>query len=565
MNILHSPTLPSLSVFNKLILDSLGLWGGDIVDVKFDVAATEEQRKKVLNKAFEEHRNSDGTFGPTSSVLKTMEDNAPQGDVLQRKARTIRDIVQHFSKEDFRNSHELDELDPYIEGVIKEKFIAPQLRDFIIKTRSLLIEHYKEFVREFSPKEHNTLDSYQFFLTNIATSVICKSLLSTLFNSHSSAALKAEAISFDSKEDGELWPLKAYFEGLLKKSKLSAYKLHQFHEIKLNNQGKKTVDIWSMLSPSTLTNTKSKQAVERFNRKNKMSWDIVWKQISPLVSPLSTEENIVMLNSFSAYWIHNIAISLESSLQDKALFECALSDIYKSIEYSKEKSLVDSKNICLQPLTDLYDEAESAEYEDRSLPVITPYLKEEIEKYRAWLANSSFFERNLLPNEFITFWNLDSEEDFNLKRQQALIAEIYSTSNLDWIKHWCDARRFILKGYMDKALQSYKSAFASAKYRSGRYFLYLYFDICAFCKIRYQYFSARKEVDIFDRFYEVLGDGASKYAGLLGFTPKSKRNPKTLLPDSDLKLKNGIIVHMIDMTVNKIQKIQSNTGEIYEK
>jgi hypothetical protein len=90
MNISHSPTLPSLSVFNKLILDSLGLWGGEIVDVKFDVAATEEQRKKVLNKAFEEHRNNDGTFGPTSSVLKAMEDNAPQGDVLQRKARTIR-------------------------------------------------------------------------------------------------------------------------------------------------------------------------------------------------------------------------------------------------------------------------------------------------------------------------------------------------------------------------------------------------------------------------------------------------------------------------------------------
>jgi hypothetical protein len=558
MDRVQTAKLPTISFFNKLILDSLGVWRGDVVNVEFDITATEEQRRKALSLAFEEHRNEDGTFGPISSVLKSMEELAPEGNVLQRKARTIQDIVQHFAKEEFLDNYELDELEPYIQGVIKEKFSDPLLSDFIINTRASLIQHYKEFVREFSPKAGKALDSYQFFISNIAVSVICKSLFTTLSNLGSPAELGSSVLTFNNKKEGTVWPLKAYLNELLERSQVSAYKLHQFHEIKLNNQVKGDTDIWKMISPSTLTNTKSKQTVGRFNRSNKMNWNIIWKQISPLVSTLSINENIIRLNSFVTHWIHNLAIYLESVLQNKVSFEVALSDIYKSTEFCKEKYIVNTENINLKPISDLLDDAESAEFENPALPIQTPYLRDELEIYRSYLASSECFDRKLLPEEFTNFWYLYSEENFNLKNQQALTKDVYASTSSDWIKHWCEARISVLEGDMTKALQDYKMSLSCAKYTSGRYFPLLYIDICAFCKSRYQFFSTKNEVDIFDRFYEQLGSNASKYSGLLGHTPSTMRDPETLLPYSLNSFKNGLILKVIDLTVAQMQVIEAS-------
>ena len=47
MNTVQSPTLPTISFFNKAILDSLGIWGRDVVDVELDVMATEDQHKAI--------------------------------------------------------------------------------------------------------------------------------------------------------------------------------------------------------------------------------------------------------------------------------------------------------------------------------------------------------------------------------------------------------------------------------------------------------------------------------------------------------------------------------------
>lgn len=555
MNKIQSSALPSVSVFNKLTLDSLGVWRGDVIDVEFNVAATEEKRRKALNLAFDEHRNADGTFGPLSSVLKSMQDNAPQDNILQRKARTIQDIVQHFAREDFRSSHELDELEPYIEGVIKERFNDVLLSDFIINTRIALIEHYKEFVREFSPKGLAAADSYQFFISNIAVSVICKSLFSALYYSDSPSELDDGVISFDCKKEGELWPLKAYFDGLLKRSQVSAYELDKFHEVKLNNQSSIDSDIWEMISKSTPVNMKSKQVVKRFGQKTKVSWRIVWKQISPLASRLSIDKKIVQLNSFVAYWIHNIAINIESNVKDDVSFHRALADIYTCIEYSKQKYLVEHKAIYLKPISDVIDDAE---YDKSSIPSLMPRLKEELEKYRCFLGRRDFFDKKLLIEDFTNFWKIASKEKINIMRQQTVIEEVYFAAYPDWTKHWCDARSSILAGDMEKALQDYKLSLSSAKYTSGRYFTLLYIDICAFCKMRYRYFSARNETDIFDRFYEELGYNASQYSELLGYTPKTVRNPLTLIPSSKHKLKNGYIMQMIDLTAMQMQNSQAS-------
>ena len=51
---------------------------------------------------------------------------------------------------------------------------------------------------------------------------------------------------------------------------------------------------------------------------------------------------------------------------------------------------------------------------------------------------------------------------------------------------------------------------------------------------------------MFDRFYEILGESAANYAGLMGYTPQSVRDPKTLMPHTMLPLKTKWIISEID-------------------
>ena len=565
MNIVQSPTLPTISFFNKVILDSLGIWGGDVVDVEFDVMATEDQRRKALNIVFEEHKQSDGSYGPISSVLKSMEDNAPQSYKLQRRTRTIQDLIQHFAKEDFRSSFEFDELEPYIQEVIKEKFSDPILSEFVISTRRSLIEHYKEFVREFIPNDAEAINGYQLFLTHIAVKVICKSLFSTLSHSYSLEELNCAAISFGSqKYNKEIWPLKGYFDELLKSSQVSAYKLHQFHEFKLNNPNFADVDIWKSINPADLSNTKSKQVVARFNRKNKMNWNKVWKQISPITSLLSVDAKIVKLNSFVAQWIHNLVINIEPAGECENALEGMLASIYKSIEYSKGKYLAKQNTIYLKPISDVIDDfediifAESGGIRDIETSEFLIACKVNQDKYRSWLASSKFYSSDSLPSDFTNFWRIDNEENIDVKKLSVVVEAIFLNPFACWVKYWNEARRSIIEGDMEEALEYFKLSLSHAKYGSGRYFTFLYIDICAFCKMMYQCLSARNEDDIFERFYDELGSNASKYSSLLGYTPKSIRDPKTLLPSSTNRLKNTMVVKMINLTVVKMQQVQSS-------
>lgn len=565
MNIVQSSTLPTISFFNKAILDSLGIWGGDVVDVEFDVMATEDQRRKALNLVFEEHKKPDGSYGPISSVLKSMEDNAPQSHKLQRRTRTIQDLVQHFAKEDFRSSFEFDELEPYIQEVIKEKFSDPILSEFVISTRRSLIEHYKEFVREFIPNDAEAINGYLLFLTHIAVEVICKSLFSTLSYSYSLEDLNCAAISFGSQKDNkEIWPLKAYFDELLKSSQVSAYKLHQFHEFQLNNPNLADVDIWKKINPADLTNTKSKQVVARFNRKNKMNWNKVWQQISPIISRLPVDEKIVKLNSFVAQWIHNLVINIEPVSECEDALEGILASIYKSIEYSKEKYLAKQNTIYLKPISDVIDDfaditfAESGGTRDIETSEFLITCKVNQDKYRSWLASSKFYASNSLSSEFTNFWCIDTEENIDVKKLSVVVEASLLNSFSSWVKYWSEARRSMIEGDMKEALQYFKLSLSHAKYGSGRYFASLYIDICAFCKMMYQYFSARNEADIFERFYDELGSHASKYSNLLGYKPKWMRDPKTLAPSYTNQLKNSMIVKMIDLTVVKMQQLQSS-------
>ena len=79
-----------------------------------------------------------------------------------------------------------------------------------------------------------------------------------------------------------------------------------------------------------------------------------------------------------------------------------------------------------------------------------------------------------------------------------------------------------------------------------------YIQVCAFCKAQYKMLSSIGEEQVFERFYEPLGDAASKYAGLLGYTPGSTRDPNTLMPKSNHPIKNGLIIQEIDLMAGSI-------------
>jgi len=110
----------------------------------------------------------------------------------------------------------------------------------------------------------------------------------------------------------------------------------------------------------------------------------------------------------------------------------------------------------------------------------------------------------------------------------------------------------MLTGENEGALQYFKAALEAAKYSAGPLFIPFYIQVCAFCKAQYKMLSSIGEEQVFDRFYEPLGDAASKYAGLVGYTPGSTRDPNTLIPKSNHPIKNRLIIKEIDSMASSI-------------
>ena len=105
----------------------------------------------------------------------------------------------------------------------------------------------------------------------------------------------------------------------------------------------------------------------------------------------------------------------------------------------------------------------------------------------------------------------------------------------------------MLTGASESALKHFKQALEKAKYSAGPLFIPFYVQVCAFCKSQFKVLSRNGEEEVFDRFYDSLGGEAAKYAGLLGYTPGSTRDPETLLPKFNLPGKNRLIIQEIDI------------------
>ncbi|MGE8455247.1 MAG: hypothetical protein ACN6OY_01610, partial [Pseudomonas alloputida] len=115
-----------------------------------------------------------------------------------------------------------------------------------------------------------------------------------------------------------------------------------------------------------------------------------------------------------------------------------------------------------------------------------------------------------------------------------------------WITEWACARDAMFSRDSLLALTHFKSALEQAKYAAGPLFIAFYIQVCAFCKSQYRLLSERNEAELFDRFYEGLGQSAANYAGLMGYTPKYVRNSETLMPHTTLPLKTQWITREIN-------------------
>ncbi|MDF2400817.1 hypothetical protein GWQ27_04775 [Aeromonas sp. 5HA1] len=118
-----------------------------------------------------------------------------------------------------------------------------------------------------------------------------------------------------------------------------------------------------------------------------------------------------------------------------------------------------------------------------------------------------------------------------------------------WLSEWNLAKHAVASNNGDSALQHYKESLNAAKYVAGSLFIFLYVDICAFCKRTYQEFKRDNKEYLFDRFYESLGGDAAKYAALLGYTSGSARDPETLMPRLRAPVKDTLLRQKIDSMV----------------
>lgn len=116
----------------------------------------------------------------------------------------------------------------------------------------------------------------------------------------------------------------------------------------------------------------------------------------------------------------------------------------------------------------------------------------------------------------------------------------------NWLAKWRSASSAMHAGDSQLALMEFKEALEKAKYVAGPLFVSFYIQACAFCKSQYRYLAERGEVELFEREFGALGRSAANYAGLMGYSSRYIRDPKTLLPHSMFPVKEKWLIREID-------------------
>lgn len=509
---------PTLGHFNKVLCDCLGLWSSDGKSVEFHVPASEKARREALRSAFEAIKRENGTYGSLDELVSVTTQIAPESKQEVKKSKTIQSYVSYLAKEDYSSYEELRELTGYIEILVHEKYGASKVSDLAAKLYTSALLHYREFIREYSATSEDCIDAYQAFLAGTMIDLV-----------RAISNVEPRGVLGKSTETSR-WPLREFVEKFCKETGVTPYKLHQFHALRKQSVNCNLTDseLWALDFSSKPVSTQSKQVFERMSKEGKIKWEVIYPFIKPLACllPAEAEGHGFANKAFCAFVSHNLYMHAT---------EIGDFDPSTQPQYPKIKTL-DSAT----PISDCIDQILHDDVVDEKL------LDDAFGAYHEVLTSlrstGAFLSCDTtIPDALAILYRkyylkfFDGEWQANLKNRPS------------WIEEWSLASRFMLTGASESALKHFKQALEKAKYSAGPLFIPFYVQVCAFCKSQFKVLSRNGEEEIFDRFYDSLGGEAAKYAGLLGYTPGSTRDPETLLPKFNLPGKNRLIIQEIDI------------------
>lgn len=506
---------PTLGHFNKVLCDCLGLWSSDGKTVEFHVPAGEKARREALSSAFEAIKRENGTYGTLDELLSVTTKIAPESKQEIKKSKTIQSHVIHLAKEDYASYEELVELAGYIEILIHDKYKFWGVSELVARFYSSALLHYREFIREYAATSNDCMGAYQGFLAG--TMIDLARAIAGVESRTTQDAITSR------------YPLKEFVEKACKDCEVTPYKLHQFHSLRKQAFHCNLTDneLWAVDFTSTPVSTQSKQSFARMSKGSRVKWEVAYSFLKPLACLVSESERQGFANkAFCAFVSHNLY-----------MHAAEIGEFDPSIQpqYPKSKSLDVATPIsdCIDHI--LHDDVVDEKLLNAAFGAYHEFLTS-LRSTGAFLSCDTTIPDALAilyRKSYLEFF--DGEWQINLKNRPS------------WIEEWSLASGLMLTGPSESALKHFKQALEKAKYSAGPLFMPLYVQICAFCKSQFKVLSRNGEEEIFDRFYDSLGDEAAKYAGLLGYTPGSTRDPETLLPKFNLPGKNRLIIQEIDI------------------
>lgn len=508
--------LPTLGYLHKVVCDCLGLWNSDNEDITFPVAATEKDRRTALRQAFEAVKKEDGMYGSLDDLVVVTTQLAPKDTQQVKKSRTIQAYVNHFSKTDFESVDEYRELHQYIEVLLTERYSQWGVSELAVNFYTSALAHYREFVREYACNAQSQNYSYQSFLSQdirLLTRTVTRELLPD-----------------DTWPDATLdepWPLRGFADAACKITGITLHKLHQYHEFQ--QEGPLNEQAWTRDFTSQQVNTRSKQVIDRLRKLSRIKWGIFYQTLRPLTYhlPQAACEKAFALHAFSAMIAHNLNVNVADYGSFEPPVPCHLT--VGQVEHSHS---IPSSDL-LDLLSNDYPIGNEA------------FAQQAPNRYQAMLNGISS-----LPGSLNLAADIPGSLELTYKNEHRRFTEgawhVALVNGPNWLNEWARARDAMFAGDGLLALTYFNSALEQAKYAAGPLFVPFYIQVCAFCKSQYRLLSDRKEVELFERFYEGLGSNAAHYAGLIGYTPLWVRDPETLIPRTTLPVKSKLIIREID-------------------
>lgn len=534
MNRQCNSSLPSLGYFNFFIFDTFSTWG-ESETIETLLPETDKRRRAAIKQAFGKATHADGSNGSINELLSALSAIPQDEQNIARKSKSIQEVVRKFGQTDFDTHHTLTELIPHVNAVISQKFGEGNVGQFIVKLWNLLLEHYKEFVRSCVVDEETGAKAFDYFLMHEAPIIGIDLLCSMLKVRRLSMGDERDAL-FLPENNQVVWPLRAHLNGLLRDTGQSFYTLEKFHRIsqEIGNRNFTSELIWSEVDKTSEICEKTKQLISRMNSGTRISWNNLNQCVLPLAvkPPLNLSKEDISLHSYFAYWLHNLVVCRQKMLGDSAPNQSELNEIYSHINNRFNENIKTNCSFELAPLTDnlemkLLDHENSYDDSMRSkLFADIESLALALKKKKKIYANCSFFSKRKLGPNFLDFWSIRHDTRLREICLFTLEQEIQLKTPA-WLHHWTAARINLINGEIETSMKHYVNAFEDAKYKTGEYFLPLYYDLMALSLLLHKGLSNEQNMEPFRLQLQQFGEKPAHFASLTGYIPRTVNNSKT--------------------------------------